>query len=124
MDDDAALALEELRDRGIVLAVSSNTKQAHVDRFAARYPGLFELTLGFGPTLAKGEPHVSTVCDRLGVARSQLVFVGDSIRDGELAAACGLRFIGRTGTFGRDVIERKFPGAPVVDHVDELPSLF
>jgi phosphoglycolate phosphatase-like HAD superfamily hydrolase len=124
MDDVTVVGLEALRGRGISLVVSSNGMQEHVDHFAARYDGLFDLALGFGGGLAKGEPHVGAVCRAAGVNRSLLAFVGDSLRDGELAVECGVRFIGRTGTFERSAFERKFPDAPVVDRIDEINDLF
>jgi phosphoglycolate phosphatase len=123
MDGGARAALEELRARGVTLVLSSNGMQAHVEDFADREGGLFTLALGFGGARHKGEPHVAEVCARLGMARADLVFVGDSLRDGELAAASGLRFVARAGTFTRADFARRFPDAPIVDHVAELPAL-
>jgi phosphoglycolate phosphatase-like HAD superfamily hydrolase len=116
-------ALEELRGRGVGLVVSSNGMQEHVDRFAARAAGLFELALGFGGALAKGEPHIALVVEALGVARTRLAFVGDSLRDGELAEAAGVRFVGRAGTFTRREMAARFPTVPVIDAIAELPAL-
>lgn len=124
MDADTRGALDELRGRGLRLVVSSNGMQTHVDAFAARSEGLFDLALGFGGVLAKGEPHIAVVEEALGVARDRLVFIGDSLRDGELAEASGVRFVGRTGTFTRREMAARFPSVPVVDSVAELPSLF
>src|SRR5215470_13932785 len=123
MDAATRAALEEVRARGIGLVVSSNGMQRHIDQFAARSPGLFDLALGFGGALAKGEPHIALVEQALGVGRSSLVFVGDSLRDGELAEACGVRFVGRTGTFTRRELAARFPAVPVIDSVVELPGL-
>lgn len=124
MDVPTRAAVSALRDAGVRLVVSSNGNQEHVDGFAARAGGLFELALGFGGGLAKGEPHVATVCETLGVRRERMAFVGDSLRDGELAAQTGLSFIARAGTFSRRDLERRFPGAPVVETLAELPALF
>lgn len=123
MDDATRAAMLALREAGVRLVVSSNGNQDHVEGFAARAGGLFELALGFGGGLAKGEPHVALVCDALGVRRERMAFVGDSLRDGELAAQTGLAFIGRAGTFSRRDLERRFPEAPVVDSLAELPAL-
>jgi phosphoglycolate phosphatase-like HAD superfamily hydrolase len=128
MDDATRAAVIALRDAGVRLVVSSNGNQDHVEGFAARSGGLFELALGFsadahGGGLAKGEPHVALVCDRLGVRRERMAFVGDSLRDGELARETGLAFVARAGTFSRRDLERRFPEAPVVDAIAELPAL-
>jgi phosphoglycolate phosphatase-like HAD superfamily hydrolase len=123
MDPATKLALGELRRKGIGLVVSSNGMQSHVDAFAARTPGLFDLALGWSPGSAKGEPHVTAVCDRLGIRRRAMAFVGDSLRDGELAAETGVRFVGRAGTFSREEMSARFPGAPIVDSVADLPAV-
>jgi phosphoglycolate phosphatase-like HAD superfamily hydrolase len=123
MDPETRQALEELRARGIGLVVSSNGMQTHVDRFAARNAGLFDLALGYGGRLAKGEPHIALVEETLGVRRARLAFIGDSLRDGELAEAAGVRFVGRTGTFTRREMAARFPAVPVVDSVAELLTL-
>jgi phosphoglycolate phosphatase-like HAD superfamily hydrolase len=123
MDGETRAALDELRGRGIDLIVSSNGMQAHVDRFAARARGLFTLALGFGGALAKGEPHIALVERRTRVGRDRMAFVGDSLRDGELAEAAGVRFVGRAGTFSRREMSARFPAAPIVDSMAELPEL-
>ncbi len=124
MDESTRGALRGLRKRGVSLVVSSNGMQEHVDRFAARSADLFQMALGYGNGRGKGEPHVAQVCDQLGVSRARLAFVGDSLRDGELAQASGVRFIGRTGTFTRAEMQARFPEAPIVDHVAEIATLF
>ena len=60
----------------------------------------------------------------LGVARSELLFVGDSLKDGELAAAARVDFVGRLGTFGAEDFLRHHPRARTIADVGELPSLF
>jgi phosphoglycolate phosphatase-like HAD superfamily hydrolase len=123
MDDETRGALDELRARGLCLVVSSNGMQEHVDRFAGRARGLFALALGFGGALAKGEPHIAVVERWTGVRRERMAFVGDSLRDGELAESAGVRFVGRAGTFTRREMGARFPAAPIVDSVAELPAL-
>ncbi len=122
LDPATEAALRTLRERGIKLVVSSNGMQEHVDAFAER-TGLFDLALGFDGSEGKGEPHVRAVEAKLGVARDALLFVGDSLRDGEIAAATGVRFCARAGTFAPEEFAARFPDAPVVSSVAHLASL-
>ena len=116
-------ALRSLRASGLRLVISSNGAQRHVDRFAATCPGLFACALGDGPVGGKGEAHVARVCQALDAARTELVFVGDSLRDHELATATSIPFVARAGTFARTAWSARFPATPIIDDVDELAPL-
>ncbi|MBL8627130.1 MAG: HAD family hydrolase [Myxococcales bacterium] len=125
MDADTLTGLRALAADGLKLVVSSNTGQPVVQTFLDREGFPFDLALGFDPAigLAKGEPHVAQVCARFGVARHQLLFVGDSLKDAELAQAAGVPFVGRLGTFSAADFRRQNPQAATVANVIELPSL-
>ncbi|HLU66926.1 MAG TPA: HAD family hydrolase [Kofleriaceae bacterium] len=125
MDAGTVAALEDLRAMGIRLVVSSNTGQAFVDEFAAREAFRFDLALGFDPArgLAKGRPHVERATSELGVCNGDLLFVGDSLADAELADKSGVAFVGRLGTFQAEDFRRRDPRARTIGHVRELPGL-
>jgi len=125
MDARTVAGLEALRALGLALVVSSNTGQDVVDEFTEREPLRFDLALGFDPArgLAKGLPHIERTLSALRIARESLLFVGDSLRDAELAEQAGVPFVGRLGTFGADDFRRRNPDAITVAHVDELAAL-
>ena len=122
LDQRTHQALNDLRERGLRLIVSSNTGQNFVDEFVRGSGQTFDLALGFDETagIAKGEPHVAATCQTLGLSRDEIWFVGDSIKDGELAHECNLSFVGRVGTFTRAEFTLRFPGVRVVEHPAEL----
>jgi len=125
MTDKTIAALERMRAAGMKLIVSSNSAQHFVDEFAARAAFRFDLALGFdaGAGLAKGLPHVQHTCSALLLRRDDIVFCGDSLKDGELARSCEIAFVGRLGTFTRDEFRRWDSKAPVVDDVEALAVL-
>lgn len=125
MSDRTSAALEQLREDGIKVVVSSNSAQHFVDEFAARAAFRFDLALGYDAAagLAKGRPHVEYACRKLGVRREEIVFCGDSLKDGELARECGIAFVGRLGTFTREEFLRWDTSAMVVDDVHGLAVL-
>ena len=114
--------LEHMRRAGMKLVVSSNSAQYFVDEFAARESFRFDLVLGFDAKLglAKGRPHVERACATFGVALDEIVFCGDSLKDGELARECGIAFVGRLGTFTRDEFRRWDAAVPVVEDAHAL----
>jgi phosphoglycolate phosphatase len=125
MDARTIEGLDALRALGLKLVVSSNTGQRVVDAFVEREGFRFDLALGFDPAqgLGKGRPHVERALAVFGVAREELLFVGDSLKDADLADECGVPFVGRLGTFRESDFRRRDPRAVCVPHVAELPAL-
>ncbi len=124
LSHETRLALEHLHSRGVHIVVSSNNGIENVGTFVERNPFPFGLALGYGNGLAKGRPHIELAMKHFGVARHELMFVGDSLHDGDIADAEGLRFIGVAGTFSRERFCLKFPKHPVVESFGEIPELF
>ncbi len=125
MDAITIRGLEQLRALGLKLVVSSNGAQHFVDDFARRETFKFDLALGFDASrgLAKGRPHVEHTCQALGLAVPELLFCGDSLKDGELADQCGIPFVGRTGTFTHADFLHRDPAGSAVDSIVELADL-
>src|SRR6185436_4034443 len=122
---DARRALLELRARGARVVVSSNNGVANVSAFAKTTDFPFDLVLGYdGNGLAKGRPHIACAAAVFGVGSEDMLLIGDSLHDGEIAEREGIRFVGVTGTFSRERFALRFPGLPVVDRLAELPHLF
>ena len=72
----------------------------------------------------KGRPHVQMVERAFGVGRGEMLFIGDSLHDGEIAHVEGLSFVGVAGTFSKESFLLRFPGQPVVHRFAELLGLF
>lgn len=122
---DARRALLELRARGARIVVSSNNGVDNVASFARVADFPFDLVLGYdGNGLAKGRPHIACAAAVFGATCDDMVLVGDSLHDGEIAQREGVRFVGVTGTFSRERFALRFPGLPVVDRLAELLHLF
>ncbi len=119
--DDVRTAVNGLSDRRILTIVSSNNFQHLVDAFVARDPDIrFDLVLGARDNFFKGRDHFDHIERTFGLARERMLFVGDSLKDGERAMECGVPFVARLGTFGRQDFERRFPGVRAVDTLSQL----
>jgi HAD superfamily hydrolase (TIGR01549 family) len=112
--------LRALRSAGYRLVISSNTSQALVDHFASRSGIAFDMALGRGDGLRKGRSHVRKVMSQLTCGPQDLLFVGDSLRDAQLAHEAGIAFIAKLGTFTR---EQFAASNPAVDCVRDLREL-
>lgn len=121
---DTRAALIELQRRGVRIAVSSNNGRDNVETFARNAGFSFDLVMGYGNGLSKGRPHVQMAERAFGVSRGEMLFIGDSLHDGEIALVEGLTFVGVAGTFAKESFLLRFPGLPVVHRFAELLDLF
>jgi phosphoglycolate phosphatase-like HAD superfamily hydrolase len=124
MPGDTRRALITLQGRGVRIVVSSNNGADNVASFARNAGFTFDLALGFGEGLSKGAPHVAHAERTFGVGRERMVFVGDSLHDGEIAESCRIPFVGLAGTFSREHFALRFPGRPVVKRFADLVDIF
>jgi phosphoglycolate phosphatase-like HAD superfamily hydrolase len=124
MPTETRRALERLRRDGVRVAVSSNNGVENVATFAASAGFRFDLVLGFGGGLAKGKPHLDAASTAFGIARQEMLFVGDSLHDGEIAEREGVPFVGIATTFSPERFALRFPHVPVIRRFAALPELF
>jgi len=140
LEDSVRTALEELVRNGHTLAISSNNLQENVTEFVRRenLHGVMKRALGWGiegrshvllrflglkaKHLGKGDFHFSDLERVLGVPRNQMVLVGDSLHDADVARQHGVSFIGKLGTFGREEFAAKFPDVQLISHISELDT--
>jgi phosphoglycolate phosphatase-like HAD superfamily hydrolase len=124
MPSETRRALERMRGMGVRLAVSSNNGVTNVETFARNAGFPFDLVLGFGGGLAKGRPHIEATSRKFGVDRQEMLFVGDSLHDGEIAEREGIPFVGLATTFSPERFTLRFPRVPVIRRFASLPDLF
>ena len=117
-------ALQEMRDLGVRIAVSSNNGIENVSAFARDAGFKFDLALGYGDGLAKGRAHLDATSREFGTSRQEMLFVGDSLHDGEIAEREGIPFVGVATTFSPDRFQLRFPSVPVIRRFSALPALF
>jgi len=107
--------------------VSSNNGTRNVETFARNTKNAgfsFDLVLGFGGGLAKGRPHIEATSRKFGVDRQEMLFIGDSLHDGEIAEREGIPFVGLATTFSPERFTLRFPRTPVIRRFAALPDLF
>jgi phosphoglycolate phosphatase-like HAD superfamily hydrolase len=124
MASETRRALERLRALGVRIAVSSNNGTDNVEAFARDAGFAFDLVLGFGDGMAKGKPHLEATSRTFGVGWQEMLFVGDSLHDGEIAEREGVPFVGVATTFSPERFTLRFPQIPVIRRFAALPELF
>lgn len=112
--------LGRLRERGCVVAVSSNNFQSLVETYATTHALPIDIVCGWRPGFAKGASHFLHVARVSGHDLASAAFVGDSLNDVSKAKAAGLDFIARTGTFAAAEFHTYDPTLPVIHSLEEL----
>lgn len=120
---DTHSTLDYLRNKKYRIVISSNSEQDLVTRLVEKLDLKPDLAFGFQPPMEKGRPHFQKMMQRFQVSESDLVFVGDSLKDGDRAQENGIDFIGKTGTFLREDFEKRFPGTQVIATLAELKKI-
>lgn len=118
--DDVNSTLKQLATQGLRVIVSSNNFQELVDRFVAREDIQFSIVLGARENFFKGRDHFVYIMSSLGIESSDLLFVGDSLKDAERAHENGVAFVGRTGTFTKAEFQTSWPGIATIDNLSDL----
>jgi phosphoglycolate phosphatase-like HAD superfamily hydrolase len=117
---DALPVVAELRRQGLKVCLSSGNYESLI-RDVLRSRGLVvDLVMGYRPGFEKGPQHFAEAARTFGVALRDVLFVGDSVRDGLAAKQAGVRFIARSGLVSREEIARCLPEVPVVDSLYEV----
>jgi phosphoglycolate phosphatase-like HAD superfamily hydrolase len=124
MPAEVVRTLADLKKRGTRVVVSSNNGVENVAAFSRNSGFPFDMVMGFGGGLAKGKPHIDLAEATFGIDRSQMLFIGDSLHDGEIAAREGIPFVGLAGTFSYERFALRFPDVPVLRKFADLPDLF
>lgn len=121
---DASTLLEHLKWRDIKTAVSSNNFQNLVDQFIKRSEIDLDYTLGFrDEKFCKGAPHFAHLMAETGLSKSEMLFVGDSLKDAERAESYEIDFVGKTGLFNKDEFKANYSEIHVVESLNELVEL-
>jgi len=119
--EDAEETMLKLGKKGIKTAVSSNNFQHLVDKFMEQRGLKLDFALGFkSEEFCKGITHFKYLLKEADLQKDELLFVGDSIKDGERASDFDIDFVGKTGLFQKQDFEKHFPGVKTIDALSEL----
>jgi choline kinase/phosphoglycolate phosphatase-like HAD superfamily hydrolase/phosphatidylglycerophosphate synthase len=118
---DVVPAVERLAAAGVPVLLCSSTRVLLVREFCERYGLLerFESVDGWSPRHTKSMQLASGVV-AAGFAGHEVVFVGDTRRDGDVARAAGTRFVGLVRAGHPDALAGS--GAKVVGSLSELAA--
>lgn len=122
--EDTLETIRYLKEKGYTVIISSNSAHELVEEFIKQLNIPCDLALGYKENFAKGLDHFLYILNRFGIDKSQIVFIGDSLKDAEKAYACGIDFIAKEGMFSAKEFQNTFPSTPVISTLSELKRIF
>jgi phosphoglycolate phosphatase len=121
---EAAPVLAEVRKHGIKVCLSSGNVEGIIEPVLASRGLAVDLVMGWRPGFEKGPDHFKFAGQTFGVPLAEMLFVGDSLKDGLAAKSCGVKFIARAGLVDPARLEEALPGTPIIGSLAEvLPFL-
>ncbi|NHJ13859.1 MAG: HAD family hydrolase [Candidatus Thorarchaeota archaeon] len=122
--EDAVPTLDSIAAMGVSIFVSSSTFQPTITEYFRRREMLHYFTeiLGYRPGFEKGVHHFNHVKNRYNVDESELVFVGDSLKDQERAEGHA-QFIALLGMFSEEDFRMNGHNGPVVKNLSDIAVL-
>lgn len=125
LDDDTVLALNGLQELGIKVIVSSNNYHEFVLKYFNKYNKFsFDMILGYKDGFAKGKAHILHVINEFRITEKEMIFVGDSLHDGDVAQELGIPFIGRIAIRTKEEFLERFPDIYCVRRLTQILNLF
>ncbi|HVP58499.1 MAG TPA: HAD hydrolase-like protein [bacterium] len=117
---DAKPVVAELRKHGIKVCLSSGNVEGIIEPVLVSRGLVVDLVMGWRPGFEKGPDHFRFAATTFGVALGEMLFVGDSLKDGLAAKTTGVNFIARAGLVDLEELERQLPGTPAVNSLVEI----
>jgi len=112
-----------LKRKNYLITLSSSNFQEVVDKYLKIKGIKVDLALGAKENFYKGEDHFNFIKDKYNLRKEEMVFVGDSLKDGERAIDFGVDFIGKRGIFSVEAFNQRFPGVKVINELLELKEM-
>jgi len=120
--DDTIETIGYLRGKGYMTIISSNNFKEVIEDYLNPRGLKVDEVLGFSGGLSKGRSHVEYISGRYGFKKDEIILVGDSLKDAELAKECGIGFIGKTGLNSKEGFLEIYP-MKTIDNLSELKDI-
>lgn len=123
VSDETRVALKELKKK-YPLAISSNNYERNVREFVKSENLDIDFPLGFRTGVSsKGKKHFAFLCDKFGITPQEILFIGDSLNDANVARECGVNFVAKLGTFKEEDFRKISPSIRCISKISGLMEL-
>ncbi|MHA2226540.1 MAG: HAD family hydrolase [Candidatus Hodarchaeales archaeon] len=122
---DSNVVLNELKQRGYNLGISSGTIESIIIEYLQRVEISFvNDILGWKEGFEKGEDHFNFIKTKYNLNSADIIFIGDSLNDARRALANNIQFIGKLGMFQKKDFQKIIPDVKVISMLSEILPYF
>lgn len=107
-DNDVLLTFQKLKEKNIKTGISSGNYLSVMEDFLKKEPLDLDVVMGHEPHFEKGKAHFEYFLQKTNLKKENILFVGDSIKDGERAYDFGIPFIAKEGIFDKNRFLKEF----------------
>ncbi|MBN1328964.1 MAG: HAD hydrolase-like protein [Candidatus Heimdallarchaeota archaeon] len=121
--EDALETINYLRSLGYLIAISSSTTQPIIEKYCENNNLIVDQILGYRPGFEKGKDHFNFLKKEFNLSSSEMVYVGDSLKDCERAQSSEIFFIARIGMFNEEQFNQISESKIAIRNLIELKEL-
>ncbi|MHA1441632.1 MAG: HAD family hydrolase [Candidatus Heimdallarchaeota archaeon] len=120
---DAKETIVYLRENDYLVAISSSTTQPIIEKYCKLNELIVDQILGYRPGFEKGKDHFDFLIEKFEVSNTEMIYVGDSLKDCERAQGSDIVFIGRFGMFTREDFDKISKSKLYISKLAELKEI-
>jgi FMN phosphatase YigB (HAD superfamily) len=113
-DEDVRNTFSKIQEMDLKLGISSGNYTSVIEDFLSKEKVKIEYVMGHEKDFEKGKAHFEYFMKKTGLTKKQILFCGDSLKDGERAHEFGIRFIAKEGIFKKERFQKEFGTKQVV----------
>ncbi|MHA1504113.1 MAG: HAD family hydrolase [Candidatus Heimdallarchaeota archaeon] len=120
---DAKETIVYLRENDYLVAISSSTTQPIIEKYCKLNELIVDQILGYRPGFEKGKDHFDFLIEKFEVSNTEMIYVGDSLKDCKRAQGSDIVFIGRFGMFTREDFDKISKSKLYISKLAELKEI-
>ncbi|MHA1187810.1 MAG: HAD family hydrolase [Candidatus Heimdallarchaeota archaeon] len=120
---DSKETIDYLRENDYLVAISSSTTQPIIEKYCKLNGLIVDQILGYRPGFEKGKDHFDFLIEKFEVTNTEMIYVGDSLKDCERAQGSDIVFIGRFGMFTREDFDKISKSKLYISELAELKEI-
>ncbi len=120
---DSKETIDYLRENDYLVAISSSTTQPIIEKYCKLNGLIVDQILGYRPGFEKGKDHFDFLIEKFDVTNTEMIYVGDSLKDCERAQGSDIVFIGRFGMFTQEDFDKISKSKLYISELAELKEI-